>query len=31
LTTPGQVANHKKKGGDYATCDYATYRFPGTK
>jgi RHS repeat-associated protein len=31
LTTPGQVANHKKKGGDYATCDYARYKFPGTK
>jgi hypothetical protein len=27
LTTPGQVGPHKKRGGDYDTCDYATYNW----
>ena len=25
LTTPGEVAKHKRKGGEYDHCDYAIY------
>ena len=28
LTTPGQVASHVAKGGEYATASYATYNLP---
>jgi hypothetical protein len=28
LTTPGEVAKHKAKKGEYSTCEYATYDRP---